>query len=173
MGSDFNGNLCRWKSCDLSPNFLSFLINVSVSRFSPIKNVKRNLFFLFRFQVFQNFSEAFAGKSLLCFLQELKMSFRSKSTASAPKVKRRVGKYELGRTIGEGAFAKVRFAKNSETGDPVAIKILDKEKVLKHKLVEQVSFEFFVSPAYSLTFLCFVLLVYLHGIVVRIRISSQ
>ncbi|RWW51500.1 hypothetical protein BHE74_00042148 [Ensete ventricosum] len=55
------------------------------------------------------------------------------------KVKRRVGKYELGRTIGEGTFAKVKFARNIETGEPVAIKILDKEKVLKHKLVEQSS----------------------------------
>ncbi|KAI3832728.1 hypothetical protein MKW98_002274 [Papaver atlanticum] len=50
---------------------------------------------------------------------------------------RLVGKYELGRTIGEGTFAKVKFAKNSETGEPVAIKILDKEKVLKHKMAEQ------------------------------------
>ncbi|GJM88086.1 hypothetical protein PR202_ga04110 [Eleusine coracana subsp. coracana] len=57
---------------------------------------------------------------------------------STTKVKRRVGKYELGRTIGEGTFAKVRFARDTETGDPVAIKILDKEKVLKHKMVEQV-----------------------------------
>lgn len=55
------------------------------------------------------------------------------------KVKRRIGKYELGRTIGEGTFAKVKFARNSETGDAVAIKILDKEKVLKHKMSEQVS----------------------------------
>ena len=55
------------------------------------------------------------------------------------KVKRRIGKYELGRTIGEGTFAKVKFARNSETGEPVAIKILDKEKVLKHKMAEQVS----------------------------------
>lgn len=59
---------------------------------------------------------------------------------SSQKVKRRVGKYELGKTIGEGTFAKVRFARNSETGDAVAIKILDKEKILKHKLVEQVYF---------------------------------
>lgn len=58
---------------------------------------------------------------------------------STTKVKRRVGKYELGRTIGEGTFAKVRFARNTETGDPVAIKILDKEKLLKHKMVEQVT----------------------------------
>lgn len=59
---------------------------------------------------------------------------------NAPKVKRRVGKYEVGRTIGEGTFAKVKFARNSETGEPVALKILDKEKVLKHKMVEQVCF---------------------------------
>lgn len=54
------------------------------------------------------------------------------------KVKRRVGKYEVGRTIGEGTFAKVKFARNSETGGSVALKILDKEKVLKHKMAEQV-----------------------------------
>jgi serine/threonine protein kinase len=58
---------------------------------------------------------------------------------STTKVKRRVGKYELGRTIGEGTFAKVKFARDTETGDPVAIKILDKEKLLKHKMVEQVT----------------------------------
>lgn len=60
---------------------------------------------------------------------------------SAQKAKRRVGKYELGGTIGVGTFAKVRFARNCETGEHVAIKILDREKVLKHKMVEQVSFE--------------------------------
>jgi len=60
---------------------------------------------------------------------------------STTKVKRRVGKYELGRTIGEGTFAKVRFAKNTETGEPVAIKVVDKEKVLKHKMVEQIKRE--------------------------------
>ncbi|PKA57966.1 CBL-interacting protein kinase 32 [Apostasia shenzhenica] len=60
---------------------------------------------------------------------------------SAVKAKRRVGRYELGRTIGEGTFAKVRFARNLETGEPVAIKILAKEKVLKHKLVEQIKRE--------------------------------
>ncbi|XP_074560476.1 CBL-interacting protein kinase 32-like isoform X1 [Curcuma longa] len=57
------------------------------------------------------------------------------------KGKRRISKYELGRTIGEGAFAKVQFARNIETGEPVAIKILDKEKVLKYKLVEQIKRE--------------------------------
>ncbi|KAG6474524.1 hypothetical protein ZIOFF_068461 [Zingiber officinale] len=65
------------------------------------------------------------------------INYRMESETSKSKVKRHVGKYELGRTIGEGTFAKVRFAKNIETGEPVAIKIFDKEKVLKHKLVEQ------------------------------------
>lgn len=50
----------------------------------------------------------------------------------------RVGKYELGRTLGEGTFAKVKFAKNFETGENVAIKILDKDKILRHKMIDQV-----------------------------------
>ncbi|KAG6522541.1 hypothetical protein ZIOFF_019681 [Zingiber officinale] len=58
------------------------------------------------------------------------------SETSKSKVKCHVGKYELERTIGEGTFAKVRFAKTIETGEPVAIKILDKEKVLKHKILQ-------------------------------------
>ncbi|MBA0684100.1 hypothetical protein Goari_025707 [Gossypium aridum] len=58
-----------------------------------------------------------------------------------PKIKGRVGKYQVGRTIGEGTFAKVKFARNSETGEPVALKILDKDKVLKHKMAEQIKRE--------------------------------
>ncbi|KAL0407512.1 UNVERIFIED_CONTAM: CBL-interacting serine/threonine-protein kinase [Sesamum latifolium] len=53
----------------------------------------------------------------------------------------RVGRYELGRTLGEGTFAKVKFARNVETGENVAIKILDKEKVLKHKMIGQIKRE--------------------------------
>ncbi|KAL3699670.1 hypothetical protein R1sor_017692 [Riccia sorocarpa] len=58
---------------------------------------------------------------------------------AATKIK--VGKYELGRTLGEGTFAKVKFAKNLETDESVAIKVLDKEKILKHKMVEQIKRE--------------------------------
>ncbi|KAK8514174.1 hypothetical protein V6N12_008889 [Hibiscus sabdariffa] len=57
-------------------------------------------------------------------------------TSSASKT--RVGKYELGRTLGEGSFAKVKFARNIETGENVAIKIVDKEKVMKHKMIGQI-----------------------------------
>jgi serine/threonine protein kinase len=53
----------------------------------------------------------------------------------------RVGKYELGRTLGTGNFAKVKFARNLDTGVNVAIKILDKEKVLKHKMIGQIKRE--------------------------------
>jgi 5'-AMP-activated protein kinase catalytic alpha subunit len=55
------------------------------------------------------------------------------------QVPSRVGKYELGDTLGEGTFAKVKHGKNKETGEIVAIKVIDKEKILKHKMVDQVA----------------------------------
>ncbi|GJS45349.1 CBL-interacting serine/threonine-protein kinase 23-like protein [Tanacetum coccineum] len=61
--------------------------------------------------------------------------------ASSRPSRTRVGRYELGRTLGEGTFAKVKFARNVETGENVAIKILDKEKVLKHKMITQIKRE--------------------------------
>ncbi|GJM94215.1 hypothetical protein PR202_ga10843 [Eleusine coracana subsp. coracana] len=54
---------------------------------------------------------------------------------------RRVGKYEVGRTIGEGNFAKVKFAQNTETGESVAMKVLDRSSILKHKMAEQIKRE--------------------------------
>lgn len=60
---------------------------------------------------------------------------------SHPTLHTRVGKFELGRTIGEGSFAKVKFARNVETGEKVAIKVVDKEKILKHQMVEQIKRE--------------------------------
>eukprot|EP00250_Pteridium_aquilinum_P015917 c22837_g1_i3 orf=236-1531(-) len=49
----------------------------------------------------------------------------------------RVGQYELGRTLGEGTFAKVKYAKHVETGEAVAIKIIDKERILKRKMIKR------------------------------------
>ncbi|XP_035549100.1 CBL-interacting serine/threonine-protein kinase 24-like [Juglans regia] len=57
------------------------------------------------------------------------------------KVSRKVGKYEVGRTIGEGTFAKVKFARNTETGESVAMKVLAKTTILKHKMVDQIKRE--------------------------------
>ncbi|KAJ9681051.1 hypothetical protein PVL29_020113 [Vitis rotundifolia] len=58
-----------------------------------------------------------------------------------PATRTRVGRYEIGKTLGEGSFAKVKYARNSDTGDSVAIKVLDRDHVLKHKMVEQIKRE--------------------------------
>lgn len=56
-------------------------------------------------------------------------------------VKRKVGKYDLGRTIGEGTFAKVKVAQSTENGKSVAIKVIAKSTILKHKMVDQIKRE--------------------------------
>lgn len=73
------------------------------------------------------------------------------------------GKYEIGKTLGEGTFGKVKYAVNTETGEKVrypafcvsrtlpetpspdliqvAIKILDKEKIQKQNMGSQIKKE--------------------------------
>uniref|UniRef100_A0A0D6R4P5 non-specific serine/threonine protein kinase n=1 Tax=Araucaria cunninghamii TaxID=56994 RepID=A0A0D6R4P5_ARACU len=60
---------------------------------------------------------------------------------SVHPVRTRVGKYELGRVLGQGAFSKVRFARNVETGQGVAVKGFDKYRVLENNMVEQIKRE--------------------------------
>ncbi|KAL0732208.1 hypothetical protein Bca4012_008417 [Brassica carinata] len=67
------------------------------------------------------------------------MSGSRKKTTPASRT--RVGNYEMGRTLGEGSFAKVKYARNTVTGDLAAIKILDRDKVLRNKMVEQLKRE--------------------------------
>ncbi|XP_062143799.1 CBL-interacting serine/threonine-protein kinase 1-like isoform X2 [Alnus glutinosa] len=50
----------------------------------------------------------------------------------------RLGKYELGRTLGEGNFGKVKLARNVETGHYFAVKIIEKKKVIELKITDQV-----------------------------------
>ncbi|XP_059659858.1 CBL-interacting protein kinase 28-like [Cornus florida] len=50
-------------------------------------------------------------------------------------------RYELGRLLGQGTFAKVYYARSLVTGHSVAIKVIDKEKVLKGGLVDQIKRE--------------------------------
>ncbi|KAF5782253.1 putative protein kinase CAMK-CAMKL-CHK1 family [Helianthus annuus] len=50
-------------------------------------------------------------------------------------------RYELGRLLGQGTFAKVYFARNLTTGQSVAIKVIDKEKVIHVGLVNQIKRE--------------------------------
>ncbi|KAG8377111.1 hypothetical protein BUALT_Bualt09G0134500 [Buddleja alternifolia] len=49
--------------------------------------------------------------------------------------------YELGKLLGQGTFAKVYHARNIETGMSVAIKIIDKEKIVKVGMIDQIKRE--------------------------------
>ncbi|KAK7304105.1 hypothetical protein RJT34_15158 [Clitoria ternatea] len=51
------------------------------------------------------------------------------------------GKYELGRLLGQGTFAKVYHARNLKTGRSVAMKVVGKEKVIKIGMMEQIKRE--------------------------------
>lgn len=51
-----------------------------------------------------------------------------------------LGKYELGRTLGEGNFGKVKLAKDVGSGQLFAVKILEKNKIIDLKITDQVSF---------------------------------
>ncbi|KAF3447983.1 hypothetical protein FNV43_RR08690 [Rhamnella rubrinervis] len=50
-------------------------------------------------------------------------------------------RYELGRLLGQGTFAKVHYARDLSRGMSVAIKIIDKEKVLKVGMIDQIKRE--------------------------------
>ncbi|KAK6927177.1 NAF domain [Dillenia turbinata] len=50
-------------------------------------------------------------------------------------------RYEVGRLLGQGTFAKVYYARSIKTDQTVAIKVIDKEKVLKVGLTEQIKRE--------------------------------
>ncbi|XWS15848.1 hypothetical protein CRYUN_Cryun34aG0036900 [Craigia yunnanensis] len=52
-----------------------------------------------------------------------------------------LGRYEVGKLLGHGTFAKVYYARNVKSGDSVAIKVIDKEKVLKGGLIDHIKRE--------------------------------
>ncbi|KAK5830191.1 hypothetical protein PVK06_013985 [Gossypium arboreum] len=51
------------------------------------------------------------------------------------------GKYELGRMLGHGTFAKVYHARNLQTRKSVAMKVVGKEKVIRVGMMEQIKRE--------------------------------
>ncbi|XP_010454834.1 PREDICTED: CBL-interacting serine/threonine-protein kinase 25-like [Camelina sativa] len=52
------------------------------------------------------------------------------------------GKYEMGRLLGKGTFAKVYYGKETTTGESVAIKVINKDQVLKRQgMMEQIKRE--------------------------------
>ncbi|KAG5517065.1 hypothetical protein RHGRI_037719 [Rhododendron griersonianum] len=52
-----------------------------------------------------------------------------------------LGRYEVGKLLGHGTFAKVYHARNVKTGENVAIKVIDKEKILKGGLIAHIKRE--------------------------------
>lgn len=61
----------------------------------------------------------------------------------------RLGKYELGRILGEGNFGKVKFARNTDSGQPYAIKIIDKNKIIDLNITNQVCFKCLFSFSFD------------------------
>ncbi|KAL5229275.1 hypothetical protein ABZP36_017540 [Zizania latifolia] len=49
-----------------------------------------------------------------------------------------LGRYEIGRTLGEGNFGKVKYARHLATGGHFAIKILDRNKILSLRFDDQI-----------------------------------
>ncbi|KAL6542776.1 CBL-interacting serine/threonine-protein kinase 12 [Orobanche hederae] len=52
-----------------------------------------------------------------------------------------LGRYDIGKLIGQGSFAKVYNARNVRTGESVAIKVIDKEKIVKVGLIAHIKRE--------------------------------
>ncbi|KAL6282474.1 hypothetical protein ACE6H2_013403 [Prunus campanulata] len=52
-----------------------------------------------------------------------------------------LGRFEIGKLLGHGTFAKVYHAKNIKTNESVAIKVIDKEKILKGGLIAHIKRE--------------------------------
>lgn len=52
-----------------------------------------------------------------------------------------LGRFEIGKLLGHGTFAKVYHARNITTGEGVAIKVIDKEKILKSGLAAHIKRE--------------------------------
>lgn len=44
---------------------------------------------------------------------------------------KRLGKYELGKTLGTGNFSKVKLARDVTTGKEWAVKVIDKQQLIR------------------------------------------
>jgi hypothetical protein len=63
-------------------------------------------------------------------------------SGTMPSKRKRVGKYELGKTIGEGSFGKVKIGVDTDTGRKYAIKIIERDSMMNDStFVEQVNRE--------------------------------
>merc|ERR1719449_518821 len=55
-----------------------------------------------------------------------------------------IGHYILGKTIGEGTFGKVKLGTHILTGEKVAVKVLEKERIVEVADVERVAREVYI-----------------------------
>jgi serine/threonine protein kinase len=62
---------------------------------------------------------------------------------------KKIGKYELGHTLGSGAFSKVKLATDTQTGEKWAVKIIDKEQLAREHLEEQLKREIAIMKSLS------------------------
>lgn len=46
----------------------------------------------------------------------------------------KLGKYEIGRTLGQGNFGKIKYAKDIQTECSFALKIIDKNHISHHQV---------------------------------------
>jgi len=54
---------------------------------------------------------------------------------------KKIGRYELGKTLGKGTFSKVKYGINTDDNHPYAIKIVDKSQLAKEHMEEQLKRE--------------------------------
>nr|XP_043609164.1 CBL-interacting serine/threonine-protein kinase 12-like [Erigeron canadensis] len=52
-----------------------------------------------------------------------------------------LGRFEIGKLLGHGSFAKVYLSRNIKTNESVAIKVIDKEKIMKGGLISHIKRE--------------------------------
>ena len=60
---------------------------------------------------------------------------------------KKVGHYFLTKTLGQGAFSKVKLGIHDETEEKVAVKVMKKSKLLEEGLIDQVKREISSSPS--------------------------
>ena len=66
---------------------------------------------------------------------------RNKSNKKKESKSKSIGHYLIGKTIGEGTFGKVKLGTHNLTGEKVAVKILEKHKIIEDIDVERVTRE--------------------------------
>lgn len=82
-----------------------------------------------------------AYSSSLSILPEIKLIKMEERATKAEGRSVLHGRYELGRVLGQGTFAKVYLARSLRTGKNVAMKVVGKEKIIKVGMTEQIKRE--------------------------------